>query len=51
MATNYGNEYFTASFTDVLQLPEFQGMKEEDLLPRKMDARVVPYFYPIGAVS
>ena len=49
MATNFGNEYFTASFTDVLQLPEFKGLTEYDLLPRKLDSRVVPYFYPVGA--
>lgn len=37
------------SFVDVLQLPQFEGMCERDLLRREMDEVVGKILYPIGA--
>ena len=37
------------SFSDVLKIPEFNGLNQFDLLPRKMDSRVLPYLYLMGA--
>lgn len=36
------------SFVDVLALPQFQGMRESDLLSRKLDDKVLELFHPVG---
>lgn len=37
------------SFYDVLDIPRFEGLTQEDLLSLKMDKEVMPYLYRMGA--
>lgn len=35
-------------FVDILQYPEFEGLNEVELLPVKMDSKVLPYLFKHG---